>query len=317
MKQTQDSEGLIERYLLGELSAAERAALENEYLVDKARYDQVCRIEDDLLDRYARGALSPVDRERVERQYMTNPWRRRHLEFAKAFAQVIDEEPTARSAAKRSTVASWRSRLADLPRGIRGALWMTTAIAALLVVFGGTWLAIETSRLRARLVGARREVEEQQQRAQTQAQLITELDARYKKLTEEYERLQAQLQAELTPSQIAPVFLTLSVEDFRNSGAQGPQALVIPRGATDARLRLYLPENVFTSYRVTLSTEDGNEAFSKNGLKPRADKAGDFVIVYLPASKLRTGDNVLALSGISPTGQVELLGKSLIKVRRR
>lgn len=144
MKQTQDSEGLIERYLLGELSAAERAALEKEYLVDKARYDQVCRIEDDLLDRYARGALSLVDRERVERQYMTNPWRRRHLEFAKVFAQVIDEEPTARSAAKRLTVASLRSSLADLPRGLRGALWMTAAAAALLVVLGGTWLAIET-----------------------------------------------------------------------------------------------------------------------------------------------------------------------------
>ena len=92
---------------------------------------------------------------------------------------------------------------------------------------------------------------------------------------------------------------------------------MIPRGATDARLRLYLPENAFPSYRVTLSTEDGNEVFSKNGLKPRADKAGDFVIVNLPVSKLRTGDNVLALSGISPTGQVELFGKSLIKVRRR
>jgi len=317
MKQTQDSEGLIERYLLGELSAAEQAALENEYLVDKAKYDQVCRIEDDLLDRYARAALSPADCERVERQYMTNPWRRRHLEFAKAFAQVIDEEPTARSATIPSTVASWRSKLADLPRGLRGALWMTTALAALLVVLGGTWLAIETSRLRARLVVARREVEEQQQRAQTQARLITELDARYKKLTEEYERLQAQLQAELPPSQIAPVFLTLSVEDFRNSGAQGPQALVIPRGATDARLRLYLPENVFTSYRVTLSTEDGNEVFSKNGLKPRADKAGDFVIVNLPVSKLRTGDKVLALSGISLAGEIEPLGKSIIKVRKR
>ena len=58
MKQTQDSEGLIERFLLGELSVAERAALENwKCLVDKARYDQVCRIEDDLLDRYARGPL--------------------------------------------------------------------------------------------------------------------------------------------------------------------------------------------------------------------------------------------------------------------
>jgi len=321
MKQTQDSEGLIERYLLGELSAAEQAALENEYLVDKAKYDQVCRIEDDLLDRYARAALSPADCERVERQYMTNPWRRRHLEFAKAFAQVIDEEPTARSATIRSTGASWRSKLADLPRGLRGALWMTTAVAALLVVFGGTWLAIETSRLRERLVGARREVEERLQREQTQARLITELEARYKKLAEEHARLQAQLQAvqntEPPLSRIATVFLTLSVEDFRTSGAQGPQALVIPRGATDARLRLYLPENVFPSYRVTLSTEDGNEVFSKNGLKPRADKAGDFVIVNLPVSKLRTGDNVLALSGISVAGEIEPLGKSLIKVRKR
>jgi anti-sigma factor RsiW len=321
MKQTQDSEGLIKRYLLGELSAAERAALEKEYLVDKAMYDQVCRIEDDLLDRYARGALTLVDHERVERQYLTNPWRRRHLEFAKVFTQVIDEEPTARSAAKRSTVASWRSKLAGLPRGLRGSLWMTTAAAALLAVFGGTWLAIESSRLRERLIGARREVEEQQQRAQGQARLITELETRYKKLAEENERLQAQLQAvqntEPLLSHITPVFLTLSVDDFRGSGAQGPQALVIPRGATDARLRLYLPENAFPSYQVTLSTEDGNDVFSKNGLKPREDKAGDFVIVNLPVSKLRTGDSVLALSGISLTGQVELLGKSLIKVRRR
>jgi anti-sigma factor RsiW len=86
MKQTQDSEGLIERYLLGELSAAERSALENEYLVDGSKYDQICRIEDDLLDRYARGALSPVDRERVERHYLTNPWRRRHLVIPRAAA---------------------------------------------------------------------------------------------------------------------------------------------------------------------------------------------------------------------------------------
>src|SRR5215813_8033738 len=115
MKQTQDSDDLIERYLLGELSEAGRTALENEYLVDKARYDQVCRIEDDLLDRYARDALSPADRERVERQYLTNPWRRRHLEFAKSLAQVIDGESATRSAAKRITGVSWRSRLDALP----------------------------------------------------------------------------------------------------------------------------------------------------------------------------------------------------------
>jgi anti-sigma factor RsiW len=321
MKLTQDSEDLIERYLLGELSAAERTALENDCLVDGVKYYQICRIEDDLLDRYARGALSPADRKRVERQYLTNPWRRRHLEFAKTLAQVLDEELDARSATKRTTDVSWMSQLVALPHNLRGVLRLIPAIAALLVISGGTWLAIETSRLRAQLVEARREVEEQQQRAQTQTRQISELEAQYRELTEEHERLQAQLQAiqktEPPLSHLAPVLLTLSVEAFRNSGAQGTQTLVIPRGAIEARLRLYLPENAFPSYRVALLTEEGNEVFSKNGLRPRADKAGDFVIVSLPASKLTNGDNVLSLSGISPAGEIEPLGKSLIKVRRR
>jgi anti-sigma factor RsiW len=321
MKQAQDSEDLIERFLLGELSATERAALENEYLVDRARYDQICKIEDDLLDRYARGALSPADRERVERQYLTNPWRRRHLEFAKALAQVIDEEPPASSAAKRATGVSWRSKIVSSPRGLPGALRLISAGAALLIIFGVTWFAIETSRLRARLGDARREVDTQQQLAQTQARQIADLEAQYRNLTEERDRLKAQLQAadntETSPSYIASIFLTLSVEDFRNSGAQGSQKLVIPSGVAVARLRLYLPENAFPAYRVTLLTADGSEVFSKNSLRPRAGKAGDFVIVNLPASKLTNGDIILALSGISPTGEVEPLGKSLIKVRKR
>jgi hypothetical protein len=178
-------------------------------------------------------------------------------------------------------------------------------------------LAIETSRLRARLREARHEVEAQQQRAQTQLRQITELETQYKRLTEEHESLLAQLLAAEKTGSSHMVFLTLSVEAFRSSGARGTQTLVIPRGAAGARLRLNLPENAFPSYRVTLLTEDGSEVFSKNGLKPRADRAGDFVIVNLPASRLTNGDNVLSLSGISPKGEAEPLGKSILRVRRQ
>ena len=288
MKQTQDSEDLIERYLLGDLPVAERTALENECLADKAKYDQVCRIEDDLLYRYARGALSPADRERVERQYLTNPWRRRHLEFAKALVQVIDGELATRSAAKQTSDISWGAKLGVLPRGMRGVLRLIPAIAALLLISGGTWLAIQTSRLRVRLREAQHEVEAQQQRAQTQSRQINELETQYKRLTEEHESLLAQLLAAQKAGswRLAPVLLTISVDAFR-------------------------------SYRVTLIAEDGSEAFRKNGLKPRADKDGDFVIVNLPANRLKNGDNVLSLSGISPKGEVEPLGRTLIKVIRR
>ncbi|HKQ73803.1 MAG TPA: hypothetical protein VJ810_08765 [Blastocatellia bacterium] len=323
MKQTQGSEDLIERYLLGELSAAEQTALENECFIDQAKYDQICKAEDDLLDRYARGALSQADRERIERQYLTNPSRRRHVEFARALAEVIDGERAASSTAKRRTYASWRSQLIALPRGLRLTLGLIPAIAVLLVILGGTWFAVETLQLRAQLVEAQREIEAQQRRAQTQAQQITALDAQYRRLTQEQERLQDQLQAvkkaESSTSHIAsgPVLVTLSVDAFRNSGGQESQTLALPRGVAEARLRLNLSENAFPAYRVSLLTEDGSEVFSKNGLKPRAAKAGDFVIVNLPASKLANGDNVLALSGVSPTGELASLGKFIIKVTRR
>lgn len=319
MKQTRGSEDLIERYLLGELSAAEQTALENEYFVDQARYDRLCKAEDDLLDRYARGSLSPADRERVERQYLTNPWRRRHVEFAGALAQVIDEELAARSAAKRTADVSWRSQLAALPRGLRGALRLIPAIATLLVVLGGMWFAIKTSRLREQIEEAQREVEAQRRSAQTQARQITDLDTQREQLTEERDRLQAQLQAVKSSSSYgapALAFLTLSVDTFRSAGAQEPHKLVIPRGVVEVRLRLNLPENGFPAYQVTLLTADGSEVFSKNGLRPRAGKAGDFVIASVPASKLASGDHVLALSGIISTGEAEPLGKFLIKVRR-
>jgi hypothetical protein len=209
-----------------------------------------------------------------------------------------------------------------LPRGLRFALGLTLIIAALLIAFGGTWFAIETSRLRARLAEARRYGEIQREAAQAQERQVAALEAQYRQLTEEHERLQSQLQAaketgssshHITPT----VFLTLSVNAFRDSGVREPRALKITRGVTEVRLRLNQLENLFPTYRVTLLTVDGSEVFNRNGLKLRAGKAGEFVIVSLPADKFTNGDNVLALSGISSAGEAEPLGKSIIKVRRQ
>ena len=67
MEQTQRPEDLIKRYLLGELSATEQTALEDEYFLNRSKYEQLCRIEDELLDSYTRGTLTPIDRDRFER----------------------------------------------------------------------------------------------------------------------------------------------------------------------------------------------------------------------------------------------------------
>jgi hypothetical protein len=330
MERIKSQEDLIRRYLLGELSEAEQAALEDEYFIDPSEYDRFCRAEDELLDAAARGALPVADRERFERSYLTNPRRRRHVMFAKALAQVVDEnraaKPTRPQTAEGARIEhtdtgrSWRSQLARLPRGLRLALSTT---AALLIVLGGAWFVIETSRLRARLAEALREGETQRRREQTQARSLADLEAQYRQLAEERERLQAQLQAvkETTSptSQATPatVHFALSLREFRGPGSREPRALIIPRGAEEARLRINLTEHVFPGYQVMLLTADRKEVFAIKGLSPRATRNGDVLIVGVPARKFADGDNVISLSGISGAGEIETLGKVIVKVRRR
>src|SRR5262245_4062500 len=325
MERIDSQEDLIKRYLLGELSETEQIKLEDEYFVDESKYDRLCKVEDELLDAAARGSLSEDDRERFERSYLTNPGRRRRVMFAKALAQVVDENRAANRDAlqtaaemngRSDTGLSWLSHLARAPRGLRLALSTT---AALLIVLGGMWLVIETSRLRARLAEALREGEAQRRQEQTQSRQIADLEAQSRQLAEERGRLQAQLQAaneKASPSP-APVIFALSLRAFRDPGGQEPRALIIPRGAEEARLRINLTEHTFPGYQVILLTTDGREVFAIKGISPQATRNGYVLIVNVPARNLASGDNIIALSGISAAGEVETLGKAIIKVKRR
>src|SRR5262245_39646216 len=329
MERIHTQHDLIEHYLLGELSEAEQTALEDEYFSDVEKYDRLCKAEDELLDRYSRGSLTEADRERFERSYLTNPRRRRHAMFAKALTKVVDEAtrpaaPQTEGGARIERVGpglSWRTWLAPPLRVPRFALSLTLITGALLIGLGGAWLAIQTSRLRARLAESRRESETQRRLAETQARRIADLEAQYKRLADEGERLQAELQAAketASPmSRAAPVVFALSVSAFRDSGGQEPGALVIPPGAEEAQLRINLPDHVFPSYQLTLLTTYGREVLVRKSLRPQAARMGYVLTVNIPSRKLASGDNVLALSGISGAGEVETLGKVIVEVKRQ
>jgi hypothetical protein len=118
-------------------------------------------------------------------------------------------------------------------------------------------------------------------------------------------------------SRPAPVLFELSLRAFRDPVGQAPLALIIPRGSEEARLRINLTEHVFPGYQVTLLTTNGREVFARKGLRPQATSKGDVLIVSVPPRKFASGDNVISLDGISDSGEVEILGKVIVKVRRR
>ena len=75
-------EQTITRYLLGELTEQEQAALEKSYFKDPLVFNQVLQVESALVDSYARGQLSSEVRERFEQYYLNHPSRRERVEFA-------------------------------------------------------------------------------------------------------------------------------------------------------------------------------------------------------------------------------------------
>ena len=83
-------EKLIRRYLLGELDETDQTAFEQELLIDRGKFDQVWAVENELIDSYVRGEMSGADRERVERHYLASPLHRERVAIADLFLPLSD-----------------------------------------------------------------------------------------------------------------------------------------------------------------------------------------------------------------------------------
>ena len=96
MRSERVDEVLLVKYLLGDLTEQEQVHLENRAFADANHLDRLEAAEADLIDAYVRGQLSQADRRRFERQFLTSPSRRNKVEFARALARVASESPAVR-----------------------------------------------------------------------------------------------------------------------------------------------------------------------------------------------------------------------------
>ncbi len=116
----------IYRYLLGDLPEEEQSALEQEFLADGDTFEQVWAAENELIDRYVRGKLTPAEKDLFEENYLASPVHRERLAFAKKLVEAADsgagKEKTVFSTGH-SFLAGWRaSRLRWATDGGRRAV---------------------------------------------------------------------------------------------------------------------------------------------------------------------------------------------------
>lgn len=92
---------LVVHYLLGGLSPEQQEELESAYLEGDDLYQQLLAAEEELIDDYVGGSLSSADRRRFEQHFLSSPRRRERLAFARSFAQVVAAGEEVRAAAPR------------------------------------------------------------------------------------------------------------------------------------------------------------------------------------------------------------------------
>ena len=308
------------RYLLGELSESERADLERRYFADNAFFERLSQCESDLMDDYARGRLSPETRERFEKAYLADPERRARLRFSEALVAKLDREVSPGLIPQEAETTSWWQKLFLPFIGRQRALAFSFAVL-LLMVLGSAWLLLRTSRLRNELAQTRAtEAAREQHERELQQQLIDE-QARNQQLIAELDRERAQPTPEVgiaSPKNTAPAFVSLLLvaSGVRGAETRSP-TLSIPAGTQEVRIELKTAENEYQSYQLELHAVGGKAIFDRKSVKPTITKSGANFRFAVPASKFTSGDYILTLKGVMPSGEVEDVSKSLFRVEKK
>lgn len=148
MRPEVQSEEAILRYLLGESTSQEWQQVEDEYFDDPDFLAQIDAVEADLIDRYVLGLLSAGEREKFEQYVLNSPSQQQKVEFARELHDLVkqEREQSPIMTDVRSKNTPWREPLLKFFRLPKFSLGLATA--ALVIAVGGGWLIVETVRLR-------------------------------------------------------------------------------------------------------------------------------------------------------------------------
>lgn len=117
----------IDRYLLGRLADPDRERLEARMFEDRAVWTAIRDAEDDLIERYVAGELSAADRADFEGHFAVSASRRERVEFARSLPRALASVPGMARAAKPAPPRTMRPWLGVAAALLVAAVWLGRA----------------------------------------------------------------------------------------------------------------------------------------------------------------------------------------------
>jgi hypothetical protein len=301
-------------YLLGTASAELTERFDELSITNDDFAEALAAAEADLVDQYVNGELSAAERASFERHYMRNRSSLSKLSFAEAFRkfgsrQARDGRPAIRNDQRSETDGFFISLIRYLRWGFAAA-----AAALLLFVvwlyFGANSSGDELSRNLNSQIGtplpannANALVEEKQPEI---AQTTNEKPANES----------TQNNAGLTPrntkptpteqSTIGRVFAFALSAPLRSSNS-APE-IALPKETSRVSVRLELETDEFSTYNVKLIGPSNREMWRANSLSPVNGRSGAAIVANLDGALLRGGVYRFSVAGVRANGELEIIG---------
>jgi len=315
-----DKKAIEMRYLLGKLSDAESASLEERSFVDDRVFDLIESAEDELIDAYVGGSLSSEDTERFENKLLKSERVAERVEFAKLFSKSAYPQLVGYEPAK----TRWWNRLFEASI-IQSPAFRGVAVAGFLLVVGTIpallWMQ-QRAQNRLNLERAAIEQQRQQLAQQLAAQQAktTQLAADLQTSKAEEVRLQQELQAtkdELASSaaQLAAAApLILFSDSVRAPGRVA--VLKVPSTASTIRLKLVLESDDYASYQATISSPAG-DVLSKDDLKTNRSGKTRMINLEFSSRRLSPGEYAVRVRGRTAFGTSEPVAEYSVRVTKK
>ena len=125
------------RYLLGQATDDESAALEQQYFESQDALDRIAAAEDDLIEDYLANQLDRADRERFERSYLATPEHRIRVETIRRLTARASQSPSTRRESAPATRPGYFAR---------HSTWLALAASVIVLASVGLWLLLAANR---------------------------------------------------------------------------------------------------------------------------------------------------------------------------
>jgi hypothetical protein len=261
MKDSEQEQLLIRKYLLGELGEEQQEQLEQRVVTNPDYKEEVLITEEELLEDFVNGTLPSQDRALFLKKYSSSPAQLRKVQIARALGKYAGIHPIALQSGPSET--SWtKSLLKFLYKRDRFSQF-SLATLALLLVAGGCLL--------------------------TYWWISRDERANYARLLQLNEPESPVLQ----PDERGVVSATLPSLLLRGTGET--KSVTITKQTETVQLRLAAPAEGTQRFQATLKDRAGAEVFKLEDLQSRSLGQPPVLVLQIPAKMLRTQEYQLEI----------------------